>query len=288
MKVGIAVVAFVLALGGLLGPGAATRAGAQAAPAQRFDWQTLGEKTYDTYCSGCHQPGGRGLAGAFPPLAGHAPQILARPGGRAYIARAVLFGLTGAIEVDGNTFDGVMPPWSSLTDDQVAAVIDRVLTAWGNDAGLPKDFTPILPPEIAAARADNLTSEQVYAMREPGGKQPNEAAPVAPAFTQTQADRGEAAYDHSCLDCHGSTLDNGEFGGPPLKGASFAKRWSAANVAALFSFMKAKMPADRPGNLNDETYADLTAYILSQNGYQPGDRELASDVNAQQAMRLRK
>jgi mono/diheme cytochrome c family protein len=288
MKVGIAAAALALALGGLLGPGAATRARAQAAAADGFHWQTLGAKTYDTYCGGCHQPTGRGLAGAFPPLAGHAPEILARPDGRAYIARVVLFGLNGAIKVDGDTFDGVMPPWSSLADDQVAAVIDQVLTAWGNDAHLPKDFKPILPAEIAAARADNLTSEQVYAMREPGGQKQSAVAQIAPAFTQEQADRGEAAYDHSCLDCHGSTLDNGEFGGPPLKGGSFVKRWSAANVAALFSFMKAKMPADRPGNLNDETYADLTAYILSQNGYQPGDKELAPDVNAQQAMRLSK
>ena len=271
MKVGIAAAALTLALGGLAGPGMVNRAGAQAAPADGFHWQTLGEKTYDANCSVCHQHGGHGLAGGFPPLAGHAPEILARPDGRAYIARVVLFGLSGVIEVDGDTFDGVMPPWSSLSDDEVAAVIDQVLTAWGNDAKLPKDFKPILPAEIAAARSDNLTPEQVYAMREPGAARPSEAALVAPAFTQEQADRGQAAYDHSCLDCHGSTLDNGEFGGPPLKGSSFAKRWSAGNVAALFSYMKAKMPADRPGNLTDEAYADLTAYILSQIGFQAGD-----------------
>jgi mono/diheme cytochrome c family protein len=252
-----------------------------------FQWQTLGARTYEANCSGCHQRSGRGITGGFPPLAGHAPQLLAQKGG-AYMARLVLFGLTGAIEVEGTKYNGAMPAWCSLRDEEIAAAIDYVLTAWGNDQQLPKEFKPIVPAEIAAARAENLTAEQVYAMREPGGARLDKAAQAGPSFTTAQADRGEAAYDHNCLDCHGSTLDNGEFGGPPLKGGSFARHWDAANVAALFGFMKAKMPPDRPGQLTDETYADLIAYILSQNGYKPGDKELPADVNAQQAMSLKK
>src|SRR5580658_4234497 len=99
MKLRIATAALVLALSALLGPQAASGARAQAAPTDEFRWQTLGEKTYDTYCSACHQRDGHGVTGGFPPLAGHAPEILARPDGRAYIARVVLFGLTGAIKV---------------------------------------------------------------------------------------------------------------------------------------------------------------------------------------------
>jgi mono/diheme cytochrome c family protein len=288
MKVGMTTAVLVLVAGAVLGPGSGSPALAQSAPTADFKWQMLGNKTYDTYCGGCHQRSGQGLEGGFPPLAGHAPQILARPGGRAYMARLVLFGLTGAIEVDGKPFNGVMPAWSSLSDDEVAAVIDHALTAWGNDAALPKDFTPIVPSEIAAARAENLTPERVYALREPGGTRPSDVAQAGPSFTQEQADRGQAAYSHSCLDCHGSTLDNGEFGGPPLKGSQFAKHWSSGSVAGLFSFMKAKMPPDRPGKLNDDVYADLTAYILGENGYPPGDQELAPDANAQQAMSLKK
>ena len=276
--------------GALLGPGGAIRALAQTPPPGDFKWQAQGEKTYDTLCSGCHQRSGRGLAGAFPPLVGHAPEVLARPDGRGYIARLVLFGLTGAIEVNGNMYDGVMPSWAALSDDEIAAVINHVLHAWGNDAKLPKDFTPVLPAEIAAARADGLTQEQVHALREHASAAAGAgaAAQIEPSFSQDQADRGQAAYAHSCLDCHGSTLDNGEFGGPPLKGSSFIKHWGAGSVAGLFGFMKAQMPLDRPGRLNDETYADLTAYILGQNGYPPGDKELAPDPNAQQAMSLKK
>jgi mono/diheme cytochrome c family protein len=266
----------------------ASRALAQtAAPAGDFQWQAPGARTYDTNCSGCHQRSGRGIAGGFPPLAGHAPKLLEQKG-RAYMARVVLFGLAGTIEVEGTKYNGAMPSWSSLRDDEIAAVIDHVLNSWDNDQHLPKDFKPIVPSEIAAARAENLTSEQVYAMREQGAAPAGRAAQTAPSFTQAQAERGQAAYAHNCLDCHGSTLDNGEFGGPPLKGASFARHWDAATVAALFGFMKAKMPPDRPGQLNDETYADLIAYILDENGFRPADKELPADVNAQQAMSLKK
>ena len=52
--------------------------------------------------------------------------------------------------------------------------------------------------------------------------------------------------------------------------------------------MKAKMPPDRPGQLNDETYTDLIAYILSENGYPSRDKELPADAGAQQAMSLKR
>ena len=76
--------------------------------------------------------------------------------------------------------------------------------------------------------------------------------------------------------------------GPPLKGLSFAHHWEATNVAALFGFMKAKMPPDRPGQLPDDDYADLIAYILGENGFQPGDKELPPDTKVQEAMGLKK
>jgi mono/diheme cytochrome c family protein len=282
---GLALAALALAAAAPLG--SPSRALAQtAAPAGDFKWQALGARTYDTNCSGCHQRSGRGIAGGFPPLAGHAPQLLQQKGA-AVLVRVVLFGMTGAIEVEGAQYNGAMPSWSALRDDEIAAAIDQVLTAWGNDALLPKDFKPILPSDVAAARTENLNPEQVYAMREQGAAPAKKAAQAPPSFTQEQADRGEAEYAHNCLDCHGSRLDNGEFGGPPLKGSSFARHWDAANVAALFSFMKAKMPPDRPGQLNDETYADLIAYILGENGFAPGNKELSTDVNAQQAMSLK-
>ena len=47
------------------------------------------------------------------------------------------------------------------------------------------------------------------------------------------------------------------------------------------------MPPDRPGQLSPQTYVDLTAFILSRNGYAAGERELPSDPDAQQKMTLK-
>ena len=103
-----------------------------------------------------------------------------------------------------------------------------------------------------------------------------------------QAERGQAAYRQSCQDCHGSSLDNGEFGGPPLKGGYFRTRWGQGNVAALYGYVSLAMPPDRPGQLSPQTYADLVAFLLSNNGYPPGDKELPTDQNAQQTMSLKR
>jgi hypothetical protein len=47
------------------------------------------------------------------------------------------------------------------------------------------------------------------------------------------------------------------------------------------------MPPDRPGGLTDQNYTDLTAYILSHNGYQPSDKELPPDPAAMQNMGIK-
>jgi mono/diheme cytochrome c family protein len=114
------------------------------------------------------------------------------------------------------------------------------------------------------------------------------AQPAAtPTFTAEQVDRGRAVYGRNCTDCHGTTLDNGEFGGPVLKGGFFRQKWAAGGVGALYSFTKGLMPPDRPGGLTDQNYADLIAYILSNNGYTAGDKELPADPAAMQNMGIK-
>jgi mono/diheme cytochrome c family protein len=112
--------------------------------------------------------------------------------------------------------------------------------------------------------------------------------PAAPLYAAAQAERGQAAYRQSCQDCHGSTLDNGEFGGPPLKGGYFRTRWGNGTVAVLYGYVSLAMPPDRPGQLSPQTYADLVAFLLSGNGYPAGDKELPTDPNAQQNMSLKR
>ncbi|MBY0334319.1 MAG: cytochrome c, partial [Acetobacteraceae bacterium] len=77
---------------------------------------------YLTYCAGCHQPLGTGVAGAIPPLAGNAAVLAAQPNN---VIQAVLNG----IPAQGNY--GAMPSFAAtLGDAQVAAIANYVRGAW--------------------------------------------------------------------------------------------------------------------------------------------------------------
>lgn len=266
----------------------AASASPAAADGSAFQWETPGAQTYATVCAACHQPNGQGMPGAFPALAGHAPTLLARPGGRNYLAHVVLYGLEGPITANGKPFNAAMPAWGeTLSDEQLAGALDYVLHSWDNDKALPAGFQPFGPADIAAARATRMTATEVYARRGSDAPAPVTAS-VAPAFTQEQADRGHAVYRRACQDCHGANLNDGEFGGAPLTGQYFVRHWGSGNVAALYGYMRAKMPPDRPGKLNPQTYADLTAFLLDKNGYAPARAELPPDPEAQGQMNLKR
>src|SRR3569832_64038 len=254
-----------------------------------------GSRVYAANCAACHQAGGTGMAGAFPPLAGHAPDLLKRADGRNYIEKALLFGLEGEISVNGNNFAGAMPAWGSLGDDDIAAVLNYVSGAWDNGKSLPADFKPFTSDEIKALRMPELTSAQVYALRSgAGGGTPatataDNAGGMAPvSFTADQVTRGSDIYAERCVQCHGDKLDNGEFGGAALNGSVFKKHWNGGAVSALIAFMKAKMPPDRPGSLTDQSSADLAAFLLDANDYPKGDKELPPDTASQQKLSLKR
>jgi mono/diheme cytochrome c family protein len=104
-------------------------AGAQAAAPQR-DVAALGAEIYGR-CAACHQQGGEGVPGAFPPLAG-SERVMGSPTALAHI---LLAGLQGEIEVKGTKYKGVMPAWADqLTDEEIAAVLTHVRSSFGNDA----------------------------------------------------------------------------------------------------------------------------------------------------------
>ncbi len=76
-----------------------------------------GQQVYSQICSSCHQPGGTGLSGQFPPLLDN-PNV----DDTDYVRDVIVNGLQGEITVLGETYDGVMPSFSTLTDDEIAAV----------------------------------------------------------------------------------------------------------------------------------------------------------------------
>lgn len=125
---------------------------------------TGGAQIYAKLCSSCHAPDGKSLATVAPPLAGHAVRML-EAGGRAHLIRIVLNGMAGPIEVSGKRYDAIMTPLRYLKDQQVADVLNHVLTSWGNDTLLPRDFKPITPEEVRQERAVVLSPRDIAAER---------------------------------------------------------------------------------------------------------------------------
>lgn len=134
--------------------------------AAAFDWEARGERVYSSNCSSCHQAQGQGLPGAFPPLAGRAGSIAATEGGREYLIQVLLYGLQGSIQADGQRYNGVMPAWPQLSDEDIAAALNHITHSWGSDAQLPAGFEPIQPGEVAAERGQGLSASDVQRLRQ--------------------------------------------------------------------------------------------------------------------------
>src|SRR3984957_15242307 len=100
------------------------------------------------------------------------------------------------------------------------------------------------------------------------------AAGPAVGLTAEQASRGKAVYDDNCASCHGTNLDNGQFG-PPLRGSAFKMHWEHQSANAMFAYIATKMPPAAPGGLGDRAYSDVEAYVLQANDVPAGDKELA-------------
>lgn len=112
--------------------GEETKEAAAAGPAAAVDAALLkkGEGVYTANCAGCHQATGAGLPGAFPPLAGNANLSDVK-----HVTTVIHQGLKGEIEAKGQKYNGQMPPFAQLSDDDVAAVATYVRNSWGNKFG---------------------------------------------------------------------------------------------------------------------------------------------------------
>jgi mono/diheme cytochrome c family protein len=88
-----------------------------------------GKQIFTTTCQACHQAGGQGIPGAFPPLAGS--EWVNGPASR--VAAIVLHGINGEITVKGQKFQGAMPAFKDqLKPEEIAAVATYVRNSFGN------------------------------------------------------------------------------------------------------------------------------------------------------------
>jgi alcohol dehydrogenase (cytochrome c) len=99
-------------------------------------------------------------------------------------------------------------------------------------------------------------------------------AKSAGGYTDAQAARGAAVYNQSCLQCHGSHLEGQS--GPALSGQALKSAYGAGTAEPLYDFISRQMPQDAPGSLSQAQYLDVTAFILSKNGFPTGAKALTT------------
>lgn len=104
--------------------------GADAATGPDDELLLQGAEVYRSVCSSCHQPGGVGVPGDFPPLIDN-PNVQ----DTAYVEDVIRNGRSGELVVDGETYDAVMPAQSTLSDDDIAAVIAYIQSGFAAPAG---------------------------------------------------------------------------------------------------------------------------------------------------------
>ena len=180
-----------------------------------------GEKVFQTVCLPCHQADGKGLPGAFPPLAGSDFLL----GHKDRAVGVVVNGLQGDVVVNGNKFNSVMPAMVQLSDQEIADALTYALNSWGNGGG------PIAASQVAAERAraaqtpkkadsptqhPTTTAELKYqGAPSPAGTEGAQirVTPGAPDMTLAEFDRAQKIYFQRCAGCHG-VLRKGATGKP--------------------------------------------------------------------------
>src|SRR5262245_728115 len=98
-------------------------------------------------------------------------------------------------------------------------------------------------------------------------------------YTEAQAERGRAAYQETCGGCHRDDL-RGDNTAPSLVGESFMFLWGDMEIGELAARIQKLMPPERPGSLPATTYTDIVAFILRENAFPAGNRDLGADTDS--------
>ncbi|MGB0743828.1 MAG: c-type cytochrome [Opitutales bacterium] len=148
----------------------------------------VGEKVYRNQCAQCHQADGNGLPGVYPPLPG-SEWVTGHP---EVLARILINGLNGPIEVKGNTYNGNMPAFGpgglNLKTRELAGVMTYIRQEWGNGAS---EMTEAMVEDYLATYAARTTPWQAPDLKADLGPVP-EAAPAEPEAETEAPAEGDA------------------------------------------------------------------------------------------------
>lgn len=101
-----------------------------------------GKKVYSSVCLACHMADGSGVPGMHPPLI----ESDFVNGDKEELIKITLKGLSGEIEVNGETYNSIMPPHSHLSNKEIADVLTYIRGSFGNNS------SEIAPEEVQEVR----------------------------------------------------------------------------------------------------------------------------------------
>jgi len=88
------------------------------------------QQLYNSLCSPCHQMNGKGSPGRIPPLAGSKWVT----GNKDLLIDIVLHGMEGPLEVKGEFYNGPMPAYYFLRDEELSKILTYIRRNFGNQA----------------------------------------------------------------------------------------------------------------------------------------------------------
>jgi PQQ-dependent dehydrogenase (methanol/ethanol family) len=124
---------------------------------------------------------------------------------------------------------------------------------------LKRDFVLVVTT-LAASGAMVLRAQQTEA---------------AGPYTAAQASAGRATYQANCSGCHAADL-TGLNSASALAGGLFLSSWGDRTTGELIAFLEGAMPPGNPGSLGEQSYVNVTAFILDFNGAHPGTQPLSA------------
>jgi len=101
-----------------------------------------GKRVYDQYCRACHMADGAGMRGMHPPLVNNKTVN----GNAGKLIEVTMKGMSGKVVINGVEYNGIMPPHTHLTNQQIADVLTYVRQNFSNNSG------PITPEDVAKLR----------------------------------------------------------------------------------------------------------------------------------------
>jgi mono/diheme cytochrome c family protein len=117
-------------------------------------WLEPAVEIWEARCAGCHAE------------LGYLSDVAAADGGRDYLIDLMLYGIDGEVTIEGETVALRHRPFADTFDDEEhAALLNFMVTSWGNEEALPGDFDLYAPEEIAEQRGRDLTQEEVVDLR---------------------------------------------------------------------------------------------------------------------------